>query len=62
MLISSSVLRRPKAEAKKVYKAGIDYANAGLFTQAAELLQNAQSGCVRTMPTPTEVWVTPTLI
>jgi protein involved in polysaccharide export with SLBB domain len=30
-----------KAEAKKVYKAGIDYANAGLFTQAAELFRRA---------------------
>ena len=30
-----------KAEAKKVYKAGIEYANAGLFTQAAELFRRA---------------------
>jgi len=30
-----------KAEAKKAYKAGVDYANAGLFTQAAELFKRA---------------------
>src|SRR6476469_4801665 len=30
-----------KAEAKKVYKAGVEYANAGLFTQAAELFRRA---------------------
>jgi protein involved in polysaccharide export with SLBB domain len=30
-----------KAEAKKVYKAGVEYGNAGLYTQAAELFQRA---------------------
>jgi protein involved in polysaccharide export with SLBB domain len=30
-----------KAEAKKVYKAGVEYGNAGLFSQAAELFQRA---------------------
>src|SRR5215203_5693224 len=30
-----------KAEAKKVYRAGVDYARAGLFTQAAELFRRA---------------------
>jgi polysaccharide biosynthesis/export protein len=30
-----------KAEAKKVYKAGVEYGNAGLYSQAAELFQRA---------------------
>ena len=30
-----------KAEAKKVYKAGVEYGNAGLFTQAVELFSRA---------------------
>jgi protein involved in polysaccharide export with SLBB domain len=30
-----------KAEAKKVYKAGVEYGNAGLFSQAVELFQRA---------------------
>ena len=30
-----------KSEAKKAYNAGVDYANAGLFTQAAELFKRA---------------------
>ena len=30
-----------KAEAKKIYKAGVEYGNAGLYSQAAELFQRA---------------------
>ena len=30
-----------RAEAKKLYKAGVDYVDAGLFTQAAELFRRA---------------------